>query len=306
MKTEIKVGSIKMQNPVMPASGTFGYGRDYSQFYDLNRLGAIVSKSATLNPRVGNPHPRICETSSGMINSIGLQNEGIEHFLKEAIPFLEKYNVPVIVNVSECSVKDYAKAVKKLDVPRVNGFEINVSCPNVEGEGMAFGTDPQATYDVVQAVRESTEKTLITKLTPNVTNIISIAEKAYEAGTDSLSMINTILGMAINPKTGEPKIHGGGKYMGGLSGPAIKPIGVRCVYQVYKSEVPVPIIGIGGIETGLDAIEYIRAGATGIGVGTANFKNPTTPISVIEGIENFMREEGIEDINELRGVITEL
>jgi len=306
MNTQVNLAGILMKNPVMPASGTFGYGREYSEFFDLNKLGALVTKAVTLTEREGNPQPRICETSSGMINSIGLQNPGMDYFFNEALPFLEKYDVPVIVNVSETTIEDYALASKRLSIPRVSGLEINVSCPNVKVGGMAFGTDPKATYDVVQAVHQSTNKPIIIKLSPNVTNIVSIAKAAYDAKADGLSMINTLLGMAIDPETGKPRIHGKGMYTGGLSGPAIKPVGVRCVYQVYKSGIPLPIVGMGGITNGEDAIEYIRAGATAIAVGTATFSNPLACLDVINSLENFMKRHKIQDINELRGKITDL
>ena len=292
-----------MKNPVMTSSGTFGYGKEYSRFYDLNKLGALVTKSVTLKPKRGNPPPRVVETQAGMLNSIGLENSGIDVFLEEAIPFLNQYQTPVIVNISENCVDDFAEAAKKLSVKRVSGLEINVSCPNVEGEGMVFGTDAKATYDVVQAVREVTDKTLIVKLTPNVTDIVKIAEAAYNAKADALSMINTVSGMAIDIKTRKPKVHGGGSGMAGLSGPCIKPVGVRCVNQVYESRIPLPIIGIGGITDWEDAIEYILAGATAVAVGTANFINPSAPIEIIKGIEDYMRENKIEDINDLVGKV---
>lgn len=303
MKTEINLAGIIMKNPVMTASGTFGYGKECSQFYDLNKLGAIVTKSVTLKPREGNPPPRIAETAAGMLNSIGLANQGIDIFLEEAIPFLYQYETPVIVNISENCIDNFVDVAKKLSIDRVDGLEINVSCPNVKGEGMVFGTDEKATYDVVQAVREVTNKPLIVKLTPNVTDIVKIAKAAYEAKADALSMINTVLGMAIDIKKRKPKIHGNGSGMGGLSGQCIKPIGVRCVNQVYESGIPLPIIGIGGITTGEDAIEYILAGATAVGVGTANFINPQAPLNVIKGIENYMEENNIEDINNLIGKV---
>jgi dihydroorotate dehydrogenase (NAD+) catalytic subunit len=217
MNTQVNISGILMKNPVMTASGTFGYGREYSQYFDLNKLGALVTKAVTLQPRDGNPQPRICETDSGMINSIGLQNLGINYFMNEAVPFLEKLKIPVIVNISETSIEDYAEAAKKLSIPLVSGLEINVSCPNVKVGGMAFGTDPCATYDVVQAVKQSTNLPLIVKLSPNVTNIVSIAKAAYEAKADALSMINTVLGMSIDVETRKPKIHGKKMYMGGLS-----------------------------------------------------------------------------------------
>lgn len=306
MNTEVDLAGIILKNPVVTASGCFGYGKEFSEFFDLDKLGAIVAKSATLKPREGNPAPRTAETTSGMLNSIGLENPGIDIWLKEAIPFLEQYEVPVIVNISENCIKDFVEAARKLSVGRVSGLEANLSCPNVEGEGMLFGVDEKATYDIVQAIKEVSDKPLIVKLTPNVSNIVKIAEAAYWAGADALSMINTVLGMAIDIKTRKPKIHSGGRYIGGLSGPAIKPCGVARVYQVYKSEVPLPIIGMGGISSGEDAIEYILAGATAVGVGTANFVDPYVCMKVIDGIEDYMREYGFNDINDLRGNIENL
>lgn len=300
MNTQVDLAGIIMKNPVMTASGTVGFGKEYSEFVNINRLGAFVPKTVTLEPKKGNPPERICETDSGMINSIGLQNKGVDYFIENELPFLYQFETPIIVNISANSIIDFVKLTEKFSNEKISGLEINVSCPNVEGEGMAFGTDEKATYDVVQAVKSKTTKPIIVKLTPNVTNIIKIAESAYKAGANALSMINTVLGMAIDVKTREPKIHGAGKYMGGLSGPCIKPIGVRYVYQVYKS-VPLPIVGIGGIMNGNDAIEYILAGATAVGVGTANFIYPDAATKVIKGIEKYMQDNKIENINELRG-----
>lgn len=302
MKTEVNLAGIVMKNPVMTASGTFGYGKEYSQFYNLDRLGAIVSKGVTLNPKIGNPPHRIAEVTAGMLNSIGLENSGVDAFIEEAIPFLEKYKTPVIINIAGSSIEEYVEVAKKLSkVKRVSGLEANISCPNVKKGGMSFGTDPKATYDVVQAVRSVTKKQLIAKLTPNVTDIVSIATAAYNAKADALSLINTPLGMAVDVHKREAKIHGNGSYMGGLSGPCIKPIGIANVHKIYKSEIPLPIIGIGGIMNGNDAIEYILVGATAISVGTANFVDPRAPIKVIEGIKDYMKKNNIDDINDLRG-----
>jgi len=303
MDIKINLAGILMKNPVMTASGTFGYGKEYSEFYDLNKLGAVVTKSTTLKPKQGNPPPRIAETSAGMLNSIGLTNQGIDSFLEKTIPFLEQYETPIIVNISENCIGNFVESAKKLSVDRVNGLEINISCPNVKGEGRDFGTDEKATYDVVQAVREATDKTLVVKLTPNVTDIVNIARAAYNAGANALSMINTVYGMAIDVKTRKPKIHGGGSGMGGLSGPCIKPVGVRCVNQVYESGIPLPIVGIGGIVNWEDAIEYILAGATAVAVGTGNFINPFAPLEVIKGIKDYMRKNKINDINDLIGKV---
>jgi len=301
MNTQINLAGIIMKNPVMTASGTAGFGREISEFIDINKLGAFVPKTVTLEEKEGNPLHRTCETDAGMINSIGLQNKGADYFIKEELPFLNQFQTPIIVNISSNSISDFVKLTEKFSKESISGLEINVSCPNVEGEGMAFGTDEKATYDVVQAVKSVTEKPVIVKLTPNVTNIVKIAQAAYNAGANALSMINTVLGMAIDIEERKPKINGNGRYMGGLSGPCIRPVGVRCVYQVYKSEIPLPIIGIGGIRTGEDAIEYILAGAIAVGVGTANLIYPDTTIRVIKGIERYLEKHKIEDINELRG-----
>jgi len=314
MKTEVNLAGIVMKNPVMPASGTFGYGREYSEFFDLSLLGALVTKGVSPEPIEGNKTPRMAETCYGLINSIGLQNPGVEHFLEDAVPFLERYEVPVIVNIFGRTVEDYVKVAEELSKSkRVNGLEINISCPNVKSGGLVFGTDPCATKDIVQAIRNSTSLPLIVKLSPNVANIVGIAQAAYEGKADALSMINTLLGMDINPITGEPQIHGAmdtkkgiGMYMGGLSGPAILPVGLRCVYQVYRAGIPLPIIGMGGITNGNDAIKYIRAGATAVAVGTATFSNPLACVDIIKGIEDFMTKYHIEDINELRGKIKNL
>ncbi len=309
MKTQVNLAGILMKNPVMTASGTAGFGREYSEWVDINQLGAFVPKTVTLNPKKGNPTPRTAETDSGMLNSIGLTNPGVNYFLDEELPFLAQFQTPVIVNISANSIDDYVEMTKRVSSHKnsgtVAGIEVNISCPNVKGEGMAFGTDPKATYEVISAVKRNTEKTLLAKLTPNVTNIVSIARAAHEAGADILSMINTVLGMAIDVEKREPKIHGAGRYTGGLSGPAIKPIGIRCVYQVYKSGIPLPIVGIGGIMTGCDAIEYILAGATAVGVGTATFVNPDATIRIIKGIEDYMKRNKVKDINELRGNLKE-
>ncbi|MBD3355210.1 dihydroorotate dehydrogenase [Candidatus Woesearchaeota archaeon] len=307
MNTEVSLAGIVMKNPVMTASGTCGaYGKEISQFYDPDRLGAFVPKSATLYPRQGNPPPRVVETASGMINSIGLQNDGIDAFLREGIEYLNQYDVPLIVNLSENSVVDFEKAAEKLSVPRVYGLEINVSCPNVEGEGMLFGKDPEATYTIVKAVKNATDKPIITKLTPNVNDIVEIAHAAYDAGTDALSMINTVVGMAIDAEKQQSKIHGGGRYCGGLSGPCVKPVGVYNVYQVHKSGINVPIIGMGGITNGEDAVEYMLAGASAVSVGTGNFTDPYTPINVIEGIEDYMKRHEIDDVNKIIGGLKDL
>lgn len=306
MNTEVNIGGIRMKNPVMTASGTFGYGEEYSAFFDLDLLGALVSKGVSLEGWDGNPQPRICETESGMINSIGLQNKGVEWFLQHAIPFLEQYSVPLIVNISEKTKEGYAEVADRLSVPRVGGLEVNVSCPNVKEGGMAFGTDPKATYEVVGEVRKRTMKPIIVKLSPNVTNIVPIAKAAEDAGADAISLINTLRGMAIDVETRKPRIHGKGMYMGGLSGNGIRPNGVALTYQIYKAGIKIPLVGMGGISRAEHAIEYILAGATAVAVGTATFGNPLACVEVVRGIEGYMLRHNIEDINDLRGKLEKI
>ena len=299
-----------MKNPIMTASGTSGFGEEFNEFCDINKLGAFIQKSITLKPRPGNPTPRACETDSGMLNSIGLANPGIDYFLKETLPHYEQYKTPIIMNISATNLNDFVSIIKKISKDPnnklISGLEINLSCPNDRQGRMIFSTDYNATYEVIKAVNQETEKPIIVKLTPNVTDIRKPAEAVYRAGGNALSMINTVGGMAIDVHTRKPRIHGGGTYMGGLSGPAIKPIGVKCVYQVHSSGNPLPIVGIGGIRTGEDAIEYILAGATAVGIGTATFPNPHAGIDIIKGIERYMKRHSIKDINDLKGNIKNL
>ncbi|MDN5363017.1 MAG: dihydroorotate dehydrogenase catalytic subunit [Eubacteriales bacterium] len=293
---KVNLGGIEMKNPVTVASGTFG-GPEYAPYVDLNRLGAVVIKGTTLKPRQGNPTPRIWETPAGILNCIGLMNPGVEVFLHEHLPFYRQYDVPVIVNIAGNTVEEYGLLAEKLNVEGVAGLEVNISCPNVKKGGMAFGTDPAMVREVVAAVRAATPKPVIVKLSPNVTDIVAIAEAAATAGADALSLINTLLGMAIDIRTRRPAL---GNVMGGLSGPAIKPVAVRCVWQVAQA-VDLPIVGMGGIMTAADALEFILAGATAVAVGTANFVNPRAALDIIEGLEAYCREEGITDIKELIG-----
>jgi dihydroorotate dehydrogenase (NAD+) catalytic subunit len=277
----VDIAGIKMKNPVMVASGTFGYGEEYSELIDLNKLGAIVTKSVTLNPRPGNPPPRICETSAGMLNSIGLQNDGLKVFIEKQLPFLSKFDVPVIVNVAGETIDEYVEVSRALSrEPKVRGIELNISCPNVKKGGMTFGIDPKATKELIEEVRAATKLPLIAKLSPNVTDITVIAKAAVSAGADALSLINTVLGMAIDIKTKKPKL---ATVTGGLSGPAIKPIAIRMVWQVAQV-VKVPIIGIGGIMTAEDAYEFLLAGASAVQIGTANFVDVEAPLKIIEGL----------------------
>jgi dihydroorotate dehydrogenase (NAD+) catalytic subunit len=282
----------------MTASGTFGYGTEYAPFFDIQRLGAIICKGTTLKPRRGNPQPRLVETASGLINSIGLQNIGVEALVRDVAPVWATWRVPVIVNIAGDSVEQFAALAARLDgVPGVSGFELNISCPNVAG-GMDFGQDPHLAAAVTAAVLRETTLPVIVKLTPNVTDVREIARAAADAGADALCVINTIQGMAIDVKQRRPAIS---TVFGGLSGPAIKPIALRMVYQVAEA-VDVPVIGCGGIASATDAIEFVMAGATAVQVGTATFSNPCAPLDILEGIESFLRDEGLADLGELRGV----
>lgn len=292
----VTLAGIKMKNPVMVASGTFGYGEEYAQLVDLNKLGAIVVKGITLEPQVGNPPPRIVETACGMLNAIGLENVGVQRFISEKIPYLSQFDTPVIVNIAGKSVQEYVELAERLDT-LVDGLEINISCPNVAKGGLQFGQDPTLTYEVVNKVRQVTKLPLIAKLSPNVTDIKVIAKSAVDAGADAISLINTILGMAIDVKTKKPIL---ANITGGLSGPAIKPIALRMVFEVARI-LPVPIIGQGGIMNPTDALEFIIAGATSVAVGTANFVDPRVSLKIIEGIENYMTENNLSRISELIG-----
>jgi len=296
----VNIAGIKMKNPVMVASGTFGSGKDYEDFMNLGDIGAIIAKSVTLKPRDGNPPPRICETPSGMLNTIGLQNSGIDIFIKEDLPYLSKFKVPVIVNIAGESVDEYAQLAKRLsDIPGISGIEVNISCPNVKQGGMQFGVDPKLTAEVISAVRKATKLPVIAKLSPNVTDIKLIAKAAETAGADAISAINTVLGMAIDINSRRPKLS---MVVGGLSGPAIKPIAVRMVHEIYKT-VKVPVIGIGGIMDAADAIEFILAGASAVQVGTGNFVNPKAAVDIAEGIKKYLIANKLESIKDLVGKI---
>jgi len=286
-----------MKNPVMTASGTFGYGSEFTRFFDLNALGAIIVKTVTMQRRQGNPPPRIVETPGGMLNSIGLQNVGIDGFLRDKLPFLRSLRTPLLVNIAGKSVEEFAGLAKRLsDAEGVAGIELNISCPNVAG-GLDFGTDPRLTYEVVRAVRQTTSLPVIPKLSPNVNDITVIARAAADAGADALSLINTILGMAIDLRRRKPKLPGA---TGGLSGPAIRPIALRMVWEVAQA-VTLPIIGIGGIMTGDDAVEFLLAGASAVQVGTANFLDPSAPLKVLAGIESYLARHSFDSVAAITG-----
>ncbi|MEE8470431.1 MAG: dihydroorotate dehydrogenase [Dehalococcoidia bacterium] len=292
---------LLLSNPVMTASGTFGYGTEYGVIIDIQRLGAIICKGTTLKPCPGNPQLRLVETAGGMLNSIGMENVGVDALIREKAPTWSGWSVPVIVNILGESIEEYAKLAKLLDgVPGVSGIEVNISCPNVSAGGMEFGADPRSAAAVTAAVRENTSLPLMVKLSPNVTDITEIACAVSEAGADALSLINTLKGMAIDLSSRRPVL---GAIGGGLSGPAIKPIALHMVYQVAK-KVEVPVVGCGGIASANDALEFILAGATAIQVGTAIFANPRAPLDILEGIQGFMEKEGVRHLSELVGAAT--
>ncbi|PIP20239.1 MAG: dihydroorotate dehydrogenase B catalytic subunit [Candidatus Omnitrophica bacterium CG23_combo_of_CG06-09_8_20_14_all_40_11] len=297
----IKIGELKLKNPVMVASGAFGYAEEFKDFMNLKELGAIVTKTITLKPRQGNPAPRTCETPAGMLNSIGLENPGLEVFIREKLPLLLKIGPPIIVSIaSESGPEEFVELARKVDkIKEIAAIELNISCPNIRGKPLLISQDPKATYGVVRGVRRVTSKTLITKLSPNVTFIADIAKATEAAGTDAVSLINTITAMSIDVKTRKPKI---ASLTGGLSGPAIRPVAVRMVWEVNQ-KIKIPIIGMGGIMDTPSAVEFIIAGATAISVGTANFINPRVSIEIIKGIKKYLQENNINSINELIGSI---
>ncbi|CUS82429.1 dihydroorotate oxidase B, catalytic subunit [Candidatus Kryptonium thompsonii] len=300
IKTEVTIGKLKLKNPVLVASGTFGYGDELIGIVDINKLGGIVTKSLTLKPKLGNPPPRIVETPCGMLNSIGLANIGVDKFINEKLPILKNFDTAIIVNIAAKRIEDYCEIIKRLeDTEGISAYEINISCPNVKEGGLEFGTNLEMTRQIVNATRKITDKTLIIKLTPNVTRISEFAKVCKEEGADAVSLINTIVGMAIDIKTRKPKIS---TITGGLSGPAIKPIALAKVFEVFQN-VDIPIIGIGGITTWEDAIEFMIAGAKAIQVGTANFIDPSTPLQIISGLVKYCEENKVEDINEIVGSI---
>ena len=301
LQTQVNIGrGLMIKNPVMTASGTFGYGTEYTDFIDLARLGGIVVKGTTLHHREGNPYPRMAETPSGMLNAVGLQNKGVDYFIEHIYPTISNYDTAVIVNVSGSQIEDYITTAERLNaLPHIPAIELNISCPNVKEGGMAFGVTCAGASSVVRAVRAVYDKTLIVKLSPNVTDITEIARAVEAEGADAISMINTLLGMAIDAEKRRPVLS---TITGGLSGPAVKPVALRMVWQTARV-VNVPIIGMGGIATATDAIEFLLAGATAIEVGTYNFVDPTATIQIVEGIENYMLRHSFSNITELIGTL---
>ena len=296
----VTLGGIELQNPVVTASGTFGYAREFEGLVDLNRLGAIIVKGLSLQPTKGNPPPRIVETPCGMLNAIGLENVGIESFARDKLPFLRTLSPPIFANIYGTTVEDYAELAARLDaLEGIAGVEVNISCPNVKAGGLAFGADPDSVFQVVEAVREKTTKHLIVKLSPNVTDVTVIARSAEAAGADSLSLINTITGMAVDIESRRPKI---ANITGGLSGPAIKPVALRMVWQVAQA-TQIPVIGIGGIMTAEDALEFLIVGAAAVQIGTANFVKPHATTDIIDGIEIFLKNRNIARLTDIIGTL---
>ena len=301
LKTQVHIGrGLTIKNPVMTASGTFGYGLEYGDFIDLNRLGGVLVKGTTLHPRQGNPYPRMAETPSGMLNAVGLQNKGVDYFCEHIYPTISGYDTAMIVNVSGSQVEDYIETAEKINaLEGIPAIELNISCPNVKEGGMAFGVTCAGAASVVRAVRAVYDKTLIVKLSPNVTDITEIARAVEAEGADSISMINTLLGMAIDAEKRRPVLS---TITGGLSGPAVKPIALRMVWQTAQA-VKVPIIGMGGIASAKDAIEFLLAGASAVEVGTYNFVDPSVTTQIVDGIEDYMRRHGFTDIQDLIGAL---
>lgn len=296
----VNIGSLALRNPVLTASGTFGYGEEFTPFIDLNRLGGYIVKGTTLEHREGNPYPRMVETPSGMLNAVGLQNKGVDYFIENIYPRLTNYTSELIVNVSGAKVEDYIETARRLaPLDGINAIEVNISCPNVKEGGMAFGTTTAGAAEVTRAIRAVYPKTLIVKLSPNVTSIADIARAVEAEGADSVSLINTLMGMSIDVERRRPHLS---TITGGLSGPAVRPVAVRMVWQVAKA-VKIPVIGLGGIMNGRDAIEFMLAGATAVEIGTANFIDPAVTIKVVDFMEDYCARHGINDINEIIGEI---
>lgn len=300
--TSVKIAGLSLKNPVLTASGTFGYGSEFCDFMELSRIGGIIVKGTTIRPRQGNPYPRMAETPSGMLNAVGLQNKGVDYFVDHIYPVIKDYDTNIIVNVAGSTVDDYVAAAERMnELEAVPAIELNISCPNVKAGGMAFGTSPEAAREVVAAVRRVYKNTLIVKLSPNVTSITDIALAVESAGADSVSLINTLMGMAIDAERRKPLLS---TITGGLSGPCVKPVALRMVWQVAKA-VKIPVIGLGGISNAADAVEFLLAGATAIQIGTANFIDPAISAKVASGIEDYLIRHGFSSVKELVGALEE-
>jgi dihydroorotate dehydrogenase (NAD+) catalytic subunit len=296
----VDIGKLTLKNPVLTASGTFGYGMEFTDFVDLSRLGGIIVKGITLKERQGHPYPRMAETASGILNAVGLQNKGVDYFIEHIYPVISEYNTEIIVNVNGSSIEEYCEVASKIDkLDKIHAIELNISCPNVKKGGMLFGTHCPSAMAVTKAVRENYSKSLMVKLTPNVTNIVEFAQAVEESGADSISLINTLLGMAIDAKSRKPLLS---TVAGGLSGPAIKPVALYMVWKVAKA-VKIPVIGIGGIMNETDAIEFFLAGASAIQVGTANFIDPAISVKILEGIEKYIDDNGFSSMSRLIGAL---
>jgi dihydroorotate dehydrogenase (NAD+) catalytic subunit len=296
----IKIKDLILKNPVLTASGTYGYGPEFEDFYDPGLLGGIIVKGTTLEPREGNPYPRMAETPSGMLNAVGLQNKGVDYFIENIYPKIRHYSTNIIVNVSGSKIEDYVAVVEKLnDLDAIPAIELNISCPNVKSGGMAFGTSCASAAEVTRAVREAYKKTMIVKLSPNVTNICEIAQTVEDCGADAVSVINTLLGMAVDAETMKPVLS---TVTGGLSGPAIKPVALRMVWQVSKT-IKIPVIGLGGIMNAIDAVEFMLAGASAVQVGTANFIDPMAALKIANGINEYLDRKGILNASEIIGAL---
>lgn len=296
----VKIGQLEMKNPVMTASGTFGYGEEYADFIDITKIGGIIVKGTTLHKREGNPYPRMAETPSGMLNAVGLQNKGVDYFVNHIYPRIKQIDTQMIVNVSGSAIEDYVATAERInELDKIPAIELNISCPNVKQGGMAFGVTTQGAEEVTRAVREVYKKTLIVKLSPNVTSISDIAKAAEQGGADSVSLINTLLGMAIDAEKRQPILS---TVTGGMSGAAVKPIALRMVWQVAKA-VGIPVIGLGGIMNWKDAVEFILAGATAIQIGTANFIDPTVSLKVVEGINDYLNRHGFSSVTDIVGAL---
>lgn len=297
-RINISLPGLELKNPIMPASGCFGFGREYAQLYDLSKLGAIMIKATTVETRSGNPTPRVAETAAGMLNAIGLQNPGIEKVMAEELPFLEGYDVPIIANVAGTEIADYVEVAERISkAPNVHALELNISCPNVKCGGIQFGTDPATAKQLVEAVKAVSSVPVYVKLSPNVTNIVDIAKAVEAGGADGITMINTLIGMRLHEKTGKPVIANG---TGGLSGPAVKPVAIRMVYEVYKN-INIPIIGMGGVSDAQDVIDFMSAGASAVAVGTANFVDHFVCPNIIDALPAKLDELGVEHITEIIG-----